>query len=70
MKDGNDHLADLAFADRIAGARLNDFDNDAFVDDHAFERRRFVSDDAQFRGGITLQHRDAARAEFVAQRRR
>ena len=40
------------------------------VDDHAFERRRFVGDDAEFGGGVALQDGDPAVCEVCAQRRR
>jgi hypothetical protein len=40
------------------------------VDDHAFFRAALVGRDAELGGGVALQHRDAAAAEFVAQRSR
>ena len=67
VERGNDHLADLAGRNRLAGARPHDLDEHGLVDDHALAARALVGDNAEIGGGIALQHIDAARSEFPAQ---
>ena len=70
IERGDHDLADLALRHRIAGAGAHDLDQHGLVDDHAFARLALVGDDAELGGGVALQHRDAARGEFLPQRGR
>ena len=54
---------------------MDQLENDPLVDHHAFAKlalraRALISDDADIRGAVALQHAEPAAAEFGAQRRR
>src|SRR5215211_1704616 len=70
IERGDDHLADLAVGNRIAGAWPDDLQHQMLVDDHAVARLALVGDETQFRGGIALQHRNATFAELATERSR
>src|SRR6185437_17136016 len=59
VEGGDNNLADLAFADRFAGAWSDDLDDDALIDDHAFERFALIGDNAKIRRPVALQDRHA-----------
>src|SRR6516165_4560026 len=63
----DDDFPDFAVADGIASARPHDLDDDILVDDHSLARRGLIGNYAEFSGGISLQHRYAARIKLCAQ---
>src|SRR3546814_6071864 len=66
----SDLLAHLARCHRLAGAGPDDLDDDILVEDHALHGHRLIGDQAELRRAVGLQHRDALRLQFGAQRGR
>ena len=64
----NDDLADISAVDGIAGAGPHDFQDEVLVENQAFARRGFESDQAEIGGAERLKGVDAARFHFVLQR--
>ena len=63
---GDHDLADLARRDRVAGAGLHEFEDDALVEHHALanravRRRALIGDQAEIGGAVALQRGDPAR---------
>src|SRR5690606_23034768 len=61
---------DLSWRQWIARTRLNDFDDNAFLDNHPVESRAFVSDHTDVCRGVGLKYGDAALLVFLPQRRK
>src|SRR5690606_39834449 len=69
--EARDHdLADLARWQRIASTRLDDFDDNAFLDNHPVESGTLVSNHTNVCRGVGLKYGEAALLVFLPQRRK
>ena len=66
VEGGHDNLSHLAIGHGIAGAGTDNFDNHAFIHNHAFASLAFISDHAKLGRCIALQDGDPAATEFLA----